>query len=114
MNNKRVYAKLVRGLLDLIVLKGLEAQPMHGYQIMTGIRKNFGVSFGASTVYPLLNGLERGGYVESEWQMNGSRPRKVYRLTVEGKGLLSELELMAVSVLQKCNDKYRRLVNVIY
>ena len=89
---KEVQVKLMKGLLDLIVLQFLSTQPMHGYQIITRIRKNFGVYFGPSTIYPLLNTLEKKGYVKSEWDMHNERPRKVYKLTSEGLGLLSFTE----------------------
>ena len=56
---KEVSTKLTKGLLDLIILQFVSTQPMHGYQIITKIRKNFGVYFGPSTVYPLLNTLEK-------------------------------------------------------
>lgn len=93
MNNvKEVQVKLMKGLLDLIVLQFLSSQPMHGYQIITKIRKTFGVYFGPSTIYPLLNTLERSGYVKSEWDMSNERPRKVYKLTVEGRNLLNFTE----------------------
>src|SRR3990170_3133113 len=49
---KEIQTKLMKGLLDLIVLQFLEMQPMHGYQIIAKIRKSFGVYFGPSTVYP--------------------------------------------------------------
>jgi PadR family transcriptional regulator PadR len=91
-NTKEVQVKLMKGLLDLIVLQFLSNQPMHGYQIITRIRKNFGVYFGPSTIYPLLNTLEKKGYVKSEWNMNSERPRKVYKLTVEGRNLLNFTE----------------------
>ncbi|MCS7123887.1 MAG: PadR family transcriptional regulator [Candidatus Bathyarchaeota archaeon] len=91
-NTKEVQVKLMKGLLDLIVLQFLSGQPMHGYQIITKIRKTFGVYFGPSTIYPLLNALERSGYVKSEWDMNNERPRKVYKLTAEGRNLLSFTE----------------------
>lgn len=93
MNNTReVQVKLMKGLLDLIVLQFLSSQPMHGYQIITKIRKTFGVYFGPSTIYPLLNALERSGYVKSEWDMSNERPRKVYKLTAEGRNLLNFTE----------------------
>ena len=93
MNNvKEVQVKLMKGLLDLIVLQFLSNQPMHGYQIITKIRKTFGVYFGPSTIYPLLNTLERSGYVKSEWDMSNERPRKVYKLTAEGRNLLNFTE----------------------
>jgi len=91
-NSKEVQVKLMKGLLDLIVLQFLSAQPMHGYQIITKIRKTFGVYFGPSTIYPLLNMLEKRGYVKSEWNMQNERPRKVYKLTSEGQSLLNFTE----------------------
>jgi len=91
-NSKEVQVKLMKGLLDLIVLQFLSSQPMHGYQIITKIRKAFGVYFGPSTIYPLLNALEKKRYVKSEWNMNNERPRKVYKLTSEGQNLLNFTE----------------------
>ena len=89
---KEVQVKLMKGLLDLIVLQFLNTQPMHGYQIITKIRKNFGVYFGPSTIYPLLATLEKKGYVNSQWNMNNERPRKTYNLTNEGQNLLNFTE----------------------
>jgi len=88
----RVQTKLMKGLLDLIVLQLLNKRPMHGYQIITRIRKEFRVYFGPSTIYPLLRTLEKKEYVKSEWDMNGERPRKVYTLTTEGQKLLNFTE----------------------
>jgi DNA-binding PadR family transcriptional regulator len=65
---------------------------MHGYQIITKIRKSFGVYFGPSTIYPLLSTLEKKGFVNSEWNMNNERPRKIYKLTNEGQNLLNFTE----------------------
>ena len=89
---KEVQTKLTKGLLDLIVLQFLDSEPMHGYQIITKIRRGFGVYFGPSTVYPLLASLEKKGHVESKWNMKSERPRKVYELTSQGRNLLSFTE----------------------
>ena len=89
---KEVQAKLAKGLLDLIILQYLNAQPMHGYQVITKIRKSFGVYFGPSTIYPLLGTLEKKGFVNSEWNMQCERPRKVYSLTNDGQNLLNFTE----------------------
>jgi DNA-binding PadR family transcriptional regulator len=89
---KEVQTKLMKGLLDLIVLQFLSSQPMHGYQIITKIRKSFGVYFGPSTIYPLLTTLEKKGFVNSEWNMATERPRKIYKLTSEGFNLLNFTE----------------------
>jgi PadR family transcriptional regulator PadR len=89
---KEVQTKLAKGLLDLIVLELLDSKPMHGYQIITKIRKNFGVYFGPSTVYPLLASLKEKGHVESRWNTETARPRKVYELTTQGKNILDFTE----------------------
>jgi PadR family transcriptional regulator PadR len=89
---REIQTKLAKGLLDLIVLQYLDSQPMHGYQIITKIRRSFGVYFGPSTVYPLLASLEKKGHVESKWNMESERPRKVYELTSQGKNVLDFTE----------------------
>jgi len=89
---KEVQAKLAKGLLDLIILQFLNTQPMHGYQVITKIRKTFGVYFGPSTIYPLLATLEKKGFVNSQWNMNNERPRKIYKLTTEGQNILNFTE----------------------
>jgi PadR family transcriptional regulator, regulatory protein PadR len=97
-NLKEAQTKLAKGLLDMIILQFLNEQPMHGYQVITKIRKNYGVYFGPSTIYPLLGLLEKKGYVNSIWNMDAVRPRKVYKLTNDGKSILnfteSSLELI--------------------
>jgi DNA-binding PadR family transcriptional regulator len=95
MNNnyqKETQTKLTKGLLDMIVLEYLNEESMHGYQIISKIRKGFGVYLGPSTVYPLLGLLEKKGYVTSVWNMCTVRPRKMYKLTNEGKNVLNFAE----------------------
>jgi DNA-binding PadR family transcriptional regulator len=91
-NQKQIQTKLTKGLLDMIILQYLEKESMHGYQVISKIRKGFGVYFGPSTIYPLLGTLEKKGYVKSIWNMQSQRPRKVYELTNEGKNLLNYTE----------------------
>jgi PadR family transcriptional regulator, regulatory protein PadR len=91
-SQKEVSTKLMKGLLDLIILQFLSAEPMHGYQIITKIRKTFGVYFGPSTIYPLLATLEKKGFVDSVWNMDFERPRKVYKLTTDGQNRLNYTE----------------------
>lgn len=89
---KEIQTKLTKGLLDMIILQLLDQEPMHGYQLITRVRKSFGVYFGPSTVYPLLGSLEKKGYVKSTWNMDTERPRKVYELTKEGETVLNFTE----------------------
>jgi DNA-binding PadR family transcriptional regulator len=85
---QEVQTKLTKGLLDIIILQYLDQESMHGYQLITKVRKDFGVYFGPSSVYPLLGTLEKTGYVKSFWNMDTERPRKEYSLTNEGKSFL--------------------------
>jgi PadR family transcriptional regulator PadR len=89
---KEIQTKLTKGLLDMIILQYLDQHPMHGYQIITRIRKDFGVYFGPSTIYPLLGTLEKKSYVKSTWNMDSERPRKVYKLTKDGETVLNFTE----------------------
>ena len=101
---REIQIKLMRGLLDFVILQFLRSQPMHGYQIISSLRKNFGVYFGPSTIYPLLSALEEKGYIESHWDLNNDRPRKVYSLTSQGMDML---DLTRISL----NHIYRKLEN---
>jgi len=85
---KKVEQGLTRGMLDLVVLGLLKNKSMHGYAIIQSIRKNFGVYFGPSTVYPYLKDLEKKGQIKSQWDMKHERPRKVYALTQKGDDFL--------------------------
>jgi PadR family transcriptional regulator PadR len=102
---REVQIKLMRGLLDLVILQFLNVEPMHGYRIITSIRRNFGVYFGPSTIYPLLGVLEEKGYIKSQWNLNNDRPRKVYSLTPDGSNLLNGTE-------ESLNHICRRLTSI--
>lgn len=102
--SREIQMKLMRGLLDFVILNFLKAQPMHGYQIISSLRKNFGVYFGPSTIYPLLALLEEKGYVKSHWDLKNDRPRKVYNLTPQGADMLTSTEV-------SLNHIYRKLTN---
>ena len=86
---RKIQTKLMKGLLDLVVLQFLNNHPMHGYQVISDLRKNFGVYFGPSTIYPLLSSLEEKGYIKSRWDLEKGRPRKVYSMTSQGLDLLN-------------------------
>ncbi len=102
---KEVQTKLAKGLLDLIILQYLNSKPVHGYEIITKIRKNFGVYFGPSTIYPLLTVLEKKKLVQSKWDMTSERPRKVYELTNEGHSMLTFTENSLNLIRQKISTK---------
>ena len=88
-DKKELETKLMKGTLDLTILHLLDTEPTHGYKIITEIRKKWGKYFGPSTIYPLLNALEKKRYIESEWELNKETNRhiKKYSLTNGGRRL---------------------------
>jgi len=102
---RELEIKLMRGLLDLVILQFLNVKPLHGYSIIINIRKNFGVYFGPSTIYPVLNVLEEKGYIGSQWDLHSERPKKVYSLTPDGNSLLTGTE-------ESLNHICRRLTSI--
>jgi PadR family transcriptional regulator, regulatory protein PadR len=103
-SQKEVSSKLMKGLLDLIILQLLSNKPMHGYEVITKIRKNFGIYFGPSTIYPLLGNLEKKGYVDSYWNIDFERPRKVYSLTTNGQNMLNYTEVSLNMIRNKITN----------
>lgn len=99
-----VQTKLIKGLLDYIILQYLNARQMHGYELISNIRKVFGVYFGPSIVYPLLASIEKKKYISSCWNMENGRPRKIYTLTAEGKELLVFTENKLDAIVQKLSS----------
>ena len=93
---KKIDQGLTKGMMDLVVLGLLKAKSMHGYGIIQSIRKNFGVYFGPSTVYPYLKDLEKKGQIKSQWDMNHERPRKVYSLTPKGDDCSHYLHIVII------------------
>jgi len=99
--HKEVQKKLTKSLLDLIILQMLENHPMHGYEILITIQKSFGVYCGASTIYPILNKMEKRKHVTYRWNMDTDRPKKIYELTTQGKSML---DLTASSLRSICKS----------
>jgi transcriptional regulator len=93
MGKKRT--DLLRGTLDLLVLKALSLEPLHGVGIsrrITQITKEaFQVSFGS--LFPTLHRMEEKGWVEAEWRSSDNNRRaKYYRLTSAGRAQLKDEE----------------------
>jgi transcriptional regulator len=84
---------LLRGTLDLLVLRTLSQQPMHGYDVARSIRERTKdeILVEEGALYPALHRLERRGLVASTWGFsNNNRRAKYYRLTVRGRNQLGE------------------------
>jgi len=83
-----IVQRITRNLLDIQILRLIQAQPMWGYMIKKQAEEKFRVKLRHGALYPLLNMLERESFVTSQNQKQGGRTRKVYTLTRKGEQYL--------------------------
>ena len=82
---------ILRGTLDLLLLKGLSWGPSHGYGVARWIEQATGdvLRVEEGSLYPALHRLELRGWIEAEWGMSeNNRRAKYYRLTPAGRAQL--------------------------
>jgi transcriptional regulator len=87
---------LLQGTLDLLILKTLAREPLHGWAIAKKIQllSDDVLSVQQGSLYPALHRLENQGWITAEWKSSEhGRDAKVYELTKEGRRQLTrELE----------------------
>jgi PadR family transcriptional regulator len=82
---------LVQGTLDLLILKVIALEPMHGWAIAQRIRQMSGdvLQVGQGALYPSLHKLEQNGWISAEWAISeNNRRAKYYTLTKAGRKAL--------------------------
>src|SRR5271155_4578673 len=83
---------LVQGTLDLLILKILALEPMHGWAVAQRISQMSKdvLRVGQSALYPALHKLEQQGWVQAEWKTSeNNRRAKYYSLTRAGRKYLA-------------------------
>ena len=78
---------------ETLVISLLREKPRHGYEMCKEIEERSGGYFRLkhSTLYPILHRLEKAGRVTAEWSsLESGKPRKVYRLTHDGRAFHQE------------------------
>jgi PadR family transcriptional regulator, regulatory protein PadR len=84
---------VLQGTLDMLVLKALQLEPMHGWGITERIEQwsESLLKLGQGTLYPALYRLEQQGFIRSEWgQTENNRRARYYSLTARGRRHLSD------------------------
>src|SRR5687768_15154726 len=84
---------LIQGTLDMLVLKALQLEPMHGWGITERIQQwsENVLSINQGSLYPSLYRLERQGLITSEWrQTENNRRARFYRLNAAGRKQLAQ------------------------
>jgi PadR family transcriptional regulator, regulatory protein PadR len=85
-------AELMKGTLDLLVLKTLQLEPRHGVGVADRIQQITGGTFVVKpgSLFPALHRLEQEGYTKGEWgETPEGRRAKYYRITAAGQRQLA-------------------------
>jgi len=85
---KEIVQHIIRNLLDMQLLRIVQAQPTWGYNIKKQVEADFNIKLRHGALYPALNTLEQRGFLESKKQQKCGRSRKVYAITESGKTYL--------------------------
>jgi transcriptional regulator len=79
---------VLQGTLDMLVLRALQLEPMHGWGIVERIEQwsESVLQLGQGTLYPALYRLERRGLISSKWRVTENQRRaRYYQLTAAGR-----------------------------
>ena len=84
---------VLQGTLDMLVLRALQLEPMHGWGITERIEQwsESVLQLGQGTLYPALYRLERQGLIRSDWRITANNRRaRYYALTPHGRRYLTQ------------------------
>src|SRR5215217_3418620 len=84
---------LLPGTLDMLILKAVSLQPLHGYGVLLRIRQISGdaLEITQGSLYPALYRLEHQGLIAAEWgESDNKRKARFYHLTAAGRRRLKE------------------------
>ncbi len=82
---KEIVQHIIRNLLEIKLLRTVQAQPTWGYKIRKQVETDFNIKIRHGALYPALNILEKEGFLQSATQQKGKRVRKIYAITEDGK-----------------------------
>jgi DNA-binding PadR family transcriptional regulator len=98
-----------KGYIRIAVLVLLSKKPYHGYEIMREIKERT-MGFWRPTaggIYPILQNLEKSGYIEGKWLFQKKRKRKTYRITEEGKLVLERALAKENQIFNSVSDLFK-------
>ncbi|UCE00228.1 MAG: helix-turn-helix transcriptional regulator [Chloroflexota bacterium] len=106
INNMEIREKLTqelrRGIIVLATLSQLN-QAKYGYALIEELSQR-GLQIDQGTLYPLLRRLEDQGLLVSEWNVEGSRPRRYYQISDTGRELLDLLSDDWLAIVKVMDD----------
>ncbi len=94
--------QLKKGLLPFYVLSALESKEYYGYELIQGLKAEFGIDVTESTIYPLLIRLMKEDLLTYKWvEQSSGIPRKYYTISEDGKIILDAMKTDLKNVLNK-------------
>ena len=100
--HEKLTQELRRGILVLAALSQLKSAK-YGYALIEELSDK-GLEIDQGTLYPLLRRLEDQGLLESEWNVEGSRPRRYYKISQTGEEVLNLLTEDWLSLVEVMKD----------
>lgn len=97
------YRDLYSGLIRLHILHHAVEEPIYGLEMTQELARH-GYQISPGTLYPLLHGLERKGYLRSSEKRQGQSIRKVYRATPLGKKALRAMKIKVSELFGELNE----------
>jgi PadR family transcriptional regulator PadR len=85
---KELVQRIVRNLLDIQLLRIVQAKPTWGYDIKKQVEQNLNIKLRHGDLYPTLNALEQNGFLQCQNTQKNGRIRKVYSITPKGDDYL--------------------------
>jgi PadR family transcriptional regulator PadR len=83
------HQQLIAGMIRLHILHHAAKQPLYGHWMIEELNRH-GYKISAGTIYPLLHGMQRRGYLTSKSERANGRCRRMYRATVKGRRALQQ------------------------
>jgi len=92
------------GFIRLHILYHASREPIFGLDMIRELARH-GYSLSPGTLYPILHGLERDGFLQSEKQVVGGKVRKYYLATEDGKAAVTEALAKVRELMNEVDDK---------
>ena len=88
----KINKELLKGSTSMLILSLLEKENMYGYQMIKELSRKSKELFELKegTLYPILHALEQKNYITSYWDNSGTKKRKYYSITKDGRKHLKE------------------------
>ena len=92
--------RFVRSFLDVTILSMLQENSLWGYRMMSLLKERYDVKVGPPVIYPLLDSMEKNGYISSWETKQSNRVRKMYDITDEGREYMKKFSEFLASLVK--------------